>query len=481
MVTPTTDASLSPALTEFALETTTLNHALNHIMQRQVDYADLYFQRRQQEGWQLENGIVRPTGFSRNQGVGVRAVSGEKTAFSYTNDISSSALLNAAGTVREIIRQGQHASIPRTSSLPPANTSLYPQDNPLTSLTEQQKCSLLASIDRQAKARDPRVTKVTAYLSASHETILIARHDGKLATDVRPLVNLTIGVVVEQQGRRETGSSGGGRRLDYRFFDSETVTRWVNKAVDQALNNLDADPAPAGIYSVVLGAGSPGILLHEAIGHGLEGDFNRKGSSAFSNLLGERVAARGISVVDDGTLATQRGSLHVDDEGSPSQCTTLIEDGILRGYLQDSLNARLMNTARTGNARRASYASLPLPRMTNTYMLAGDYPAEEIVASVKNGIYAASFGGGQVDISSGKYVFSTTEAYLIENGRITRPIKGATLIGHGPEALLHVSMVGNNLALDEGNIVCSKEGQTLPVTVGQPTLRIDKMTVGGSQ
>ncbi|EHD22544.1 MULTISPECIES: metalloprotease TldD [Brenneria] len=481
MATQATDASLSPALTAFSLETKALGHALNHIMQRQVDYADLYFQRRQQESWQLENGIVRPTGFSRDQGIGVRAVSGEKTAFSYTNNISAAALLNAAGTVREITRQGQNASVALPASLPQGITSLYPQDNPLTSITERQKCDLLASIDRQAKARDPRVTRVSAYLGASYETILIARHDGKLATDVRPLVNLTIAVVAEQQGRRETGSSGGGRRLDYRFFDAESVTRWVCKAVDQALNNLEAGPAPAGTYSVVLGAGSPGILLHEAIGHGLEGDFNRKGSSAFSNLLGERVAAKGITVVDDGTMASRRGSLHVDDEGTPTQTTALIEDGILRGYLQDSLNAMLMNAALTGNARRTSYASLPLPRMTNTYMLAGQYPADEIIASVKNGVYAAGFSGGQVDISSGKYVFATTEAYLIENGKITRPVKGATLIGHGPEALLHVSMVGNNLALDEGNISCSKEGQTLPVSVGQPTLRIDNMTVGGSQ
>ncbi|MCL2893268.1 metalloprotease TldD [Brenneria tiliae] len=481
MVTHATDASLSPALSEFSLETTALSRALSHIMQRRVDYADLYFQSRQQESWQLENGIVRPTGFSRDRGVGVRAVSGEKTAFSYSNDISAGALLQAADTVRDITRQGQHASVALPAALPHGAAPLYPADNPLTSLSEKQKHQLLTSIDRQARARDPRVTQVSAYLNAAYETVIVARHDGKLAADARPLVNLFISVVVEQQGRRETGSSGGGRRLDYRFFDDESVALWVRQAVDQALNNLDAVPAPAGTYSVVLGAGSPGILLHEAIGHGLEGDFNRKGSSAFSNLLGERVAAKGITVVDDGTLASRRGSLHVDDEGTPTQTTTLIEDGLLRGYLQDSLNARLMNAALTGNARRASYASLPLPRMTNTYMLAGQYPADEIIASVKNGLYAAGFGGGQVDISSGKYVFATTEAYLIENGKITRPVKGATLIGHGPEALLHVSMVGDNLALDEGNITCSKEGQTLPVSVGQPTLRIDNMTVGGSQ
>ncbi|MBN3081357.1 metalloprotease TldD [Pectobacterium polaris] len=476
-----TTTSVSPVLSAFSLETAEISHALNHIMQRQVDYADLYFQRRQQEGWQVENGIVRPTGFSRDQGVGVRAVSGEKTAFSYTNDLRPQAILQAASTVREISRQGQNASVALPASLPPSATTLYPADNPLLAVTEEHKRQLLLAIDRQARARDPRVTQVTAYLNASHETILIARHDGRLTADVRPLVNLVINVVVEQQGRRENGSSGGGRRLDYGFFTEETVSHWVNQAVDQALNNLDASPLSAGTYSVILGAGSPGILLHEAIGHGLEGDFNRKGSSAFSSLLGERVAAPGITVVDDGTLVNRRGSLHVDDEGTPSQCTTLIENGILRGYLQDSLNARLMNTALTGNARRASYSTLPLPRMTNTYMLAGQYPAEEVIASVKNGLYAVGFGGGQVDISSGKYVFSTTEAYLIENGRVTRPVKGATLIGHGPEALLHVAMVGNDLALDDGNIACTKEGQSLPVSVGQPTLRIDNMTVGGSQ
>ncbi|WPD74595.1 metalloprotease TldD [Dickeya fangzhongdai] len=473
-----TSSAILDVASVFALDSAQLQQTLGHIMQRQVNYADLYFQHRQQEGWLLENGIVRPSGFSQDQGVGVRAVSGEKTAFSYTNDISAAALRRAADTVRDITRQGQSARAALPVVRPPL-TTLYPADNPLTSLTERQKRDLLTAIDRQARARDPRVKQVMANLDASYEIVLVARHDGQLVTDVRPLVNLGIQVVAEQQGRWESGFSGGGRRLDYRFFDQETVTQWVNSAVDQALNNLEADPAPAGTYSVVLGAGAPGILLHEAIGHGLEGDFNRKGSSAFSHLLGERVAAKGITVVDDGTLADRCGSLHVDDEGTPTQQTTLIEDGILRGYLQDSLNARLMNAPLTGNARRASYASLPLPRMTNTYMLAGQYPAEEIIASVKNGLYAVSFGSGQVDISSGNYVFSTLEAYLIENGRITRPVKGATLIGHGPEALLHVSMVGNNPALDDGNAVCIKDGQMLPVGVGQPTLRIDNMTVGG--
>lgn len=465
----------------FVPQASVLQHALGIISQRQVDYADLYFQQRVQESWLLENSIIRPSGFSQDQGVGVRAISGERTAFSFTNDLQDAALLKAATTVREISRHGQSASIPLRVSTANRSEAFYPRSNPLNSWNEKQKHQLLSRIDQQARACDPRVREVSAHLTASWETVTILNLDGRLVNDIRPLVNLSITVMVEQQGRRESGFSGGGRRLDYHFFTAEVVDQWVRQAVNQALTNLDAEPAPAGTFSVVLGAGSPGILLHEAIGHGLEGDFNRKGSSAFSQLLGERVAAPGVTVVDDGTLNARRGSLHFDDEGTPGQCTTLIEDGILRGYLQDSLNARLMGMARTGNARRASYASLPLPRMTNTWMPGGHYPEEEIIASVEQGIYAASFGGGQVDISSGKYVFSTTSAWLIEKGRITRPVKGATLTGHGPQALLHVSMVGNNPALDDGNIVCSKEGQTLPVSVGQPTLRIDNMTVGGSR
>ena len=465
----------------FVPQASVLQQALGIISQRQVDYADLYFQQRVQESWLLENSIIRPSGFSQDRGVGVRAISGEKTAFSFTNDLQDAALLKAATTVREISRHGQSTSIPLLVSTANRSEAFYPGVNPLNSWNEKQKHQLLSRIDQRARACDPRVREVTAHLTASWETVTILNLDGRLVNDIRPLVNLAITVMVEQQGRRESGFSGGGRRLDYHFFTPEVVDQWVRQAVNQALTNLDAEPAPAGTFSVVLGAGSPGILLHEAIGHGLEGDFNRKGSSAFSQLLGERVAAPGVTVVDDGTLHARRGSLHFDDEGTPGQCTTLIEDGILRGYLQDSLNARLMGVARTGNARRASYASLPLPRMTNTWMLGGHYPEEEIVASVEHGIYAASFGGGQVDISSGKYVFSTTSAWLIEKGRITRPVKGATLIGHGPQALLHVSMTGNNPALDDGNIVCSKEGQTLPVSVGQPALRIDNMTVGGSR
>lgn len=477
----TSPHSVADVLAEFAQDRGDLQRALAHIARREVDYADLYFQRRVQESWALENGIVRPTGFSHDRGVGVRAVSGEKTAFAWSNDLSSEALFAAAGTVREISRQGQSAQTSIALASQPTAAVLYPQDDPLGAWNEQQKYALLSRIDRLARVRDPRVKEVSAHLSASWETVAIASLDGRLATDRRPLVNLSLTVQVEQQGRRESGFSGGGRRLDYGFFTDAAVDRWIDEAVTMALTNLDAEAAPAGTFSVVLGAGSPGILLHEAIGHGLEGDFNRKGSSAFSQLLGERVAAPGVTVVDDGTVSAQRGSLHIDDEGTPTRSTTLIEDGILLGYLQDSLNGRLMGTASTGNARRASYATLPLPRMTNTWMLGGQYAEEEIIASVRHGIYAASFGGGQVDISSGKYVFGTTAAWLIENGKITRPVKGATLIGHGPQALLHVAMVGNNPQLDDGNIVCSKEGQTLPVSVGQPALRIDNMTVGGSR
>nr|WP_316546281.1 metalloprotease TldD [Klebsiella oxytoca] len=476
-----TTSSLVSVPEAFALKMGDLQRALGVIAQRQVDYADLYFQQRVQESWALNHEIIRPTGFSQDQGVGVRAISGGKTAFSYTNQIHVDALLKAAATVREISRQGQSAQVPVALSAASPVASRYPYLNPLHAWNENQKHALLARIDRLARVRDPRVKEVSAHLTASWEAITIVGHDGRISSDWRPLVNLSVSVVAEQRGVRESGFSGGGRRLDYGFFADAVVDSWINEAVAMALTNLEAEPAPAGTFSVVLGAGSPGILLHEAIGHGLEGDFNRKGSSAFSQLLGERVAAPGVTIVDDGTLSERRGSLHVDDEGAPTQCTTLIEDGILRGYLQDSLNARLMGVASTGNARRASYASLPLPRMTNTWMRGGQYAEEEIVASVKHGLYAASFGGGQVDISSGKFVFSTTAAWLIENGKITRPIKGATLTGHGPQALLHVSMVGNNPALDDGNIVCSKEGQTLPVSVGQPALRIDRMTVGGSR
>ena len=357
---------------------------------------------------------------------------------------------------------------------------LYLPSDPLTSLDATAKVKLLERVEKMARGRDPRIVQVMAGLAGEYDVVLVARSDGALAADIRPLVRVSVTVIAEKDGRREMGSGGGGGRYDYAYFTDEILSHYVDQAVHAALVNLDARPAPAGAMTVVLGPGWPGVLLHEAIGHGLEGDFNRKGSSAFAGRIGERVAANGVTVVDDGTLPNRRGSLNIDDEGNPTQCTTLIEDGILKGYIQDSLNARLMKMPVTGNARRESYAALPMPRMTNTYMLNGDKDPGEILASVKNGLYAVNFGGGQVDITNGKFVFSASEAYMIENGKITYPVKGATLIGSGPESLKYVTMIGNDMALDGGVGVCGKEGQSVPVGVGQPTLRIEKMTVGGT-
>jgi TldD protein len=362
----------------------------------------------------------------------------------------------------------------------PVSNKLYSDINPLDSLQPKEKIALLESIERRAKARDPRIIQVMASLAGEFDVVLVVRADGLLAADVRPLVRVSVHVIAEQNGRRESGSSGGGARHDYLYFNTELINRYVDEAVDGALVNLESRAAPAGPMTVVMGPGWPGVLLHEAVGHGLEGDFNRKGSSAFAGRIGQRVAAKGVTVVDDGTLAGRRGSLNIDDEGTPTQCTTLIEDGILKGYIQDSLNARLMNMPLTGNGRRESFASLPMPRMTNTYMLAGKDDPQEIVASIKRGLYAVNFGGGQVDITSGKFVFSASEAYWVENGKIQYPVKGATIIGSGPESLKQVSMIGNDLKLDGGVGVCGKEGQSVPVGVGQPTLRIDSLTVGGT-
>ena len=358
--------------------------------------------------------------------------------------------------------------------------ALYGAHDPVASLDAAEKIRMLEKVERLARARDKRVKQVMANLGAEYDVVLVARSDGVLAADVRPLVRLSINVIVEDGGRREQGFSGGGGRFDLAYFDDALLADYANKAVDQALMNLVAKPAPAGIMPVVLGPGWPGILLHEAIGHGLEGDFNRKGSSAFAGRVGERVASKGVTVVDDGTLANRRGSLNVDDEGNPTQKTVLIEDGVLRGYIQDSLNARLMKVPVTGNARRESFAHLPMPRMTNTYMLAGDKDPDEIVRSVKKGIYATNFGGGQVDITNGKFVFSMAEAYMIEKGKITYPVKGATLIGNGPDALTRVTMIGNDMGLDPGIGTCGKDGQSVPVGVGQPTLRIEGLTIGGT-
>lgn len=455
-----------------------IQRALGIMMSHQVDYADIYFQYTRTESWGLEEGQVKSGNFSIDQGVGVRAVSGDKTAFAYSDDIQLDAILEAAKATRSIGAVGEE----QTGKILTSNQrkSLYLPYDPITSLEATQKVKLLEKLEKLARRLDPRVNQVMASIAAEYDVILVARHDGHLAADIRPLVRLSLQVIAEQDGRREQGSSGGGGRFDFTYFTDEVLLDYAKKAVDQALINLDAKPAPAGAMTVVLGNGWPGILLHEAIGHGLEGDFNRKGSSAFSSMIGKQVAAKGVTVVDDGTIANRRGSLTVDDEGNPTSSTVLIEDGILRGYIQDTLNARLMGAAITGNARRESYAHIPMPRMTNTYMHNGSTPPEEIIKSVKKGLYAANFGGGQVDITSGKFVFSAAEAYMIENGKITYPVKGATLIGNGPDVLTRVSMIGNDMSLDSGVGTCGKEGQSVPVGVGQPTLKIDGLTVGGT-
>jgi len=467
-------------LTPFGLDESKLIKVLGTMFTHKVDYADLYFQFTKSEGWSLEEGIVKTGSFSIDQGVGVRAVSGDRTAFSYSDDISEDALLEAAAATRTIGRQGAGRVKVAGGVTASGGRSLYLPHDPLNSLDATEKVRLLERIERIARAKDPRVVQVMAGLAGEYDVVLVVRSDGVLAADIRPLVRLSVTVIAEQNGRREMGSSGGGGRYSYAYFTDELLETYASDAVASALVNLDSRPAPAGPMTVVLGPGWPGVLLHEAIGHGLEGDFNRKGSSAFSGRIGDRVAARGVTVVDDGTLADRRGSLNIDDEGNPTQCTTLIEDGILKGYIQDTMNARLMKMPVTGNARRESFAHLPMPRMTNTYMLGGDRDPQEIIASVKNGLYAVNFGGGQVDITNGKFVFSASEAYMIEDGKISYPVKGATLIGNGPDVLNRVSMIGNDMRLDSGIGVCGKEGQSVPVGVGQPTLRIDGVTVGGT-
>jgi len=468
-------------LDPYNLQETSLAKALGTIGEHKVDDADLYFQYTRHEGWSLEEGIVKSGSFSIDQGVGVRAVAGEKTAFAYSDDISEGALMDAARTVRSIAAAGQSRKVKVTNKAKVAGSRLlYAPMDPIASLDSTQKVALLEKIEKMARARDPRIVQVMAGLAAEYDVVMIARADGTRAADVRPLVRLSLTVIAEQNGRREVGSGGGGGRFGLNYFQDQQLSEYVDQAVNSALTNLDSRPAPAGTMDVVLGAGWPGILLHEAVGHGLEGDFNRKGSSVFSGRIGKRVASKGVTVLDDGTIADRRGSLNVDDEGHASQCNVLIEDGILRGYMQDSMNARLMGVKPTGNGRRESYAHLPMPRMTNTYMLGGDRPKEEIIASLKRGLYASNFGGGQVDITSGKFVFSASEAYWVENGKIQYPVKGATIIGNGPDALTRVSMIGNDMKLDSGVGTCGKEGQSVPVGVGQPTLRIDGLTVGGT-
>jgi len=454
---------------------------LNSLLTHEIDSADLYFQLSRHESWTLEDGIVKDAGYSIDKGVGVRAIAGEKTGFAYSDDVIFPALQQAANASRSIARSGQSGQLQawHRSDSPQA---LYLPDNPLEGLSEQQKIALLQQLDTTTRSLSPYVSQVIISLSGSHDTILIAASDGTFAADVRPLVRLDVQVIVERDGRREIGSAGCGGRTSYQhFFSDNRAQELAQEAVRQALVNLDAIPAPAGTMPVVLGPGWPGVLLHEAIGHGLEGDFNRRGTSAFTGRIGQQVASPLCTIVDDGTLSGRRGSLTIDDEGTPSACTVLIEKGILKGYLQDKHNARLMGMKPTGNGRRESYSQLVLPRMTNTYMLAGEHDPQEIIKSVKKGIYAVNFGGGQVDITSGKFVFSANEAYLIEDGKITAPVKGATLIGNGPDVLTRVSMVGNDLALDKGVGVCGKEGQSVPVGVGQPTLKIDELTVGGTQ
>ncbi len=467
-------------LAPHGLNETHLKKALGEILSHGADDADLYFQYTRSEGWSLEEGIVKSGSFSIDQGVGVRAVSGEKTAFAYSDDLSWSALQDAAHTVRTIGAHGQQAKVKVGAKKVAKSRSLYAGLDPIPTLDSTAKVALLEKVEKLAKARDPRVVQVMAGLAAEYDVVLVMRADGTLAADVRPLVRLSVTVIAKQGERREVGSSGGGGRFGFAYFDDAIVHTYVDEAVDSALTNLESRPAPAGNMTVVLGPGWPGVLLHEAVGHGLEGDFNRKGSSAFSGRIGQRVAAKGVTVLDDGTIADRRGSLNVDDEGCPSQRNVLIEDGILNGYIQDSLNARLMGVKPTGNGRRESYAHTPMPRMTNTYMLGGDKDPQEIIASIKKGLYATNFGGGQVDITSGKFVFSASQAYWVENGQIQYPVKGATLIGNGPEALTRISMIGNDMKLDSGVGVCGKEGQSVPVGVGQPTLRIDGLTVGGT-
>lgn len=465
-------------LEPWGLDESHIASALAEIHNHRVDYSDLYFQYSCSEGWSLEEGIVKTGSFSIDQGVGVRAISGDKTAFAYSDTLSADALLSSARAVRTIARQGSGKKQINAGLKP--GLDLYKQINPVDSMQAADKVALLEKIERMARAADPEIIQVMAGLAAEYDVILVAGSDGRMVADVRPLVRLSLTVIAERHGRREVGSGGGGGRTGLEYFTDKILQSYVDRAVHEARINLESKPAPAGQMTVVLGSGWPGILLHEAVGHGLEGDFNRKGSSLFSGRIGEQVAAKGVTVVDDGTIKDRRGSLNVDDEGHPTQRNVLIEDGILRGYMQDSMNARLMNQATTGNGRRESYAHLPMPRMTNTYMLAGDKDPQEIIASVDKGLYAVSFGGGQVDITSGKFVFSASEAYMIENGKLSYPVKGATLIGSGPEAMGRISMIGNDLAMDSGVGTCGKEGQSVPVGVGMPTIKMTGLTVGGT-
>ncbi|HAS6345413.1 TPA: metalloprotease TldD [Vibrio vulnificus] len=457
---------------------------LGSIATRQIDYADIYFQSSWHESLVLEDSIIKDGSFNIDCGVGVRAVTGEKTGFAYSDQIQLDGLKQSAIAARGIAQQGQNGQVHAFKRS--ENQHYYSAVNPLAGWEKQQKTELLKSLDAYIRTKEPLIKEVSISLSGVHEQMLVAATDGTYAGDIRPLVRLSISVLAEKGERRERGSAGGGGRFGYDFFlgdenGAQRAFHFADEAIRMALVNLEADAAPAGSMPVVLGSGWPGVLLHEAVGHGLEGDFNRKGSSVFSGKVGEQVTSSLCTIVDDGTLKDLRGSLNVDDEGVNGQYNTLIENGVLKGYMQDKLNARLMGVNPTGNGRRESYAHLPMPRMTNTYMLPGQHTPEEIISTVKKGLYAPNFGGGQVDITSGKFVFSTSEAYLIEDGKITRPVKGATLIGSGIEAMQQVSMVGNDLSIDRGVGVCGKAGQSIPVGVGQPTLKLDSITVGGTE
>jgi len=461
-----------------------IENTLHHIMGREMDYADLYFQQSHHEFWSLEDSVVRDGSYDIDSGVGVRAIHGEKTGFAYSDEISNRALMQAAESARIISRSGNSGKtkIPSGVVGDSKNLSLYLSSNPMLSVTAEEKVELLQNLDKWARAADPRVIQVMASIASGYDVVLVAGSDGTFAADARPLVRLNVSVIVEQDGRRENGSSGFGGRSDFSLLlNSNEAKQSAREAVRQALVNLEAEDAPAGAMEVVLGNGWPGVLLHEAVGHGLEGDFNRKGTSAFSGRLGEQVANPLCTVVDNGTMEGRRGSLNMDDEGTVTENTVLIENGVLKGYMQDKNNGRLMGTSSTGNGRRESYAHLPIPRMTNTYMLPGKHDPKEIIESVEHGIYAVNFGGGQVDITSGKFVFSANEAYLIEQGIVKKPLRGVTLIGNGPEVMSRITMVGTDLELDRGIGVCGKDGQSVPVGVGQPTLKISELTVGGTE
>ena len=478
---PATERALAFFQDRFDLNDRSLGSALDTALERNIDYADLYFEYTMTDSVSLEEGIVKSGDRHLEQGVGVRAVRGERQGYAHSDDLSLDSAKIAAGTARAIANEpSARAPVAITAGAP--SHDLYPVVTAPTNVPIATKVEWLGEIDQYARAKDPRITQVMASIVSQHKHILIAASDGTRVADELPLVRVNVQVLASDGTRREVGYQGAGGRFELEIL--RDPARWqalVDEAIRIALLNLEAEPCPAGAMEVVLGPGWPGILLHEAIGHGLEGDFNRKKTSAFSGRMGQRVAARGVTVVDDGTLPGRRGSLNVDDEGTPTQRNVLIENGVLVGYIQDRLNAGLMGVAPTGNGRRESYAHLPLPRMTNTFMLAGQDDPEEILKSVRNGLYAVSFGGGQVDITSGKFVFSASEAYRIENGQIGAPVRGATLIGNGPDVLTRVSRIGHDLALDEGVGTCGKDGQSVPVGVGLPTIRIDALTVGGTE